>query len=160
MAITSEMSRYSGLPQVINKTVTNTLSKTGVFKQPLSVMNPVFEIQGQDVIQGLSNGSINYMKIEGKYYYVMDVKYINNNMAEVSLHMDVLMTYKTQINNLDVLLERSSTPTNKNVRDGSYPLSSEQTYEVIDLPNGYSEFEEDGVYVMVTNQNGYEPYTP
>lgn len=148
--------RYTGLPQVINKSPTTVKTLTGNFRQPFSLMNPIIDVSGGDVQSHLMSNGVNYAMIDGKYYYIQDVTARHNQHLEIKLHLDVLMTYKDEINKLDVMLERSSTAPNDNIRDDMYPLDSNKSYTVIDLPNGFSDQEADGTYILVTNQTGYE----
>lgn len=76
-------------------------------------------------------------------------------MTTIVLHMDVLNSYKDEINKMEVMLERSSNSLESDVVDSQYPLASNKLIETIDLPIGFSELEEDGTYILVTSQNLY-----
>lgn len=154
--VTIKLMRYTGIPQVINKQPTTVHTIQGTFRQPYSLMNPVVELAGNTIQDLLYNNQTNYAMIDDKYYYIMDWKIMANNYTEVILHLDVLMTYKTEIGKLHVTLERSSNPSNRDIPDNMFPLSSNRTFETITFPNQWSGDEKDGTYIMVTNQTGYE----
>lgn len=165
MAVKVELRRYSGLPQVIKKNTSLITEATGTFNQPYSLMNPTINLAGSYVsnIPGtfiqeiLADGRANYVKIEDKYYFIMDWKIMPNNYVEISLHLDVLTTYQDIISELYVGLERSSTAPNKDIQDGMFPTSMNKEYVTIDFPRGFSEDESKGTYILVTAQNGYSP---
>jgi len=85
-------------------------------KEPCSKQNPVF------LVQGLNNSTLNYnyCKWGGHCYWIDEIRYITNNIVEVSCHMDVLGTYKDNIIAEGVAyVEYTSNPTfwNKKVDD-------------------------------------------
>lgn len=74
-----------------SQTFTGT-SLSCVLKEPCSMQNPVFQVQG------LSKAALyNYASFENRYYWVDDVTYLTNNIQEVSCHLDPLATFKTAI---------------------------------------------------------------
>lgn len=157
MAVTVELRRYRGLPQVIKKNTDFIMDRTGTFNQPYSLMNPTLNIEmGGNALKGyLIDGYANYVKIDDKYYFIVDWKVMPNNYIEISLHLDVLTTYQDIIGELYVWLERSSTSPNKDVQDGMLPLSMNKEYVTVDFPRGFSEDESKGTYILVAAQSGY-----
>lgn len=155
MSVTVELRSYRGLPQVINKYSTIVETITGTFNQPYSLMDPVINVTGDNIQKILTDGTANYVKIEDKYYFIMDWTVMPNNYVEISLHLDVLTTYQDEIRELYVGLERSSTAPNKDIQDGMYPTSMNKEYVTIDFPRGFSEDESKGTYILVAAQNGY-----
>lgn len=159
MTATMTLYRYQGLPQVINKNLVKLYDLTGDFRQPLTLMNPVFVVTGTDNQGSFLGNSCNYCEIEGNYYYLMDYQIMPKGAIQISLHLDVLMTYKEQINNLEVMLDRSSNATDKDIADQMLPLSANKDITTQDFPRGLSESEDQGCYVLITSQNGYTPAT-
>lgn len=167
--------RYNGLPQVIDKNfeiVKEAIS--GSFNQPYSLMNPTITLSGQvdDTIGGnLTNmffsNNVNYLVVandgkgadggyvSAKYYYITDYEFTRQNYLQLKLHLDVLTTYRREINRLDVMLERSEESEEDDVHDSLLPVSSNFDIERIDLPSKFNESETTGTYVLVTSQNGY-----
>lgn len=85
----------------INSTKQSFASSTSlscVLKEPCSMQNPVFQVQG------LTKGTMyNYCQFESRYYWVDDVKYLTNNIQEVTCHLDPLATYKSAIGSTKAL---------------------------------------------------------
>lgn len=68
-------------------------------KNPTSVHDPVFEVQG------LTDGSMyNYASWGSRYYWVDDVIQITNTISEVHCHLDPLATYKSAITGTSALV--------------------------------------------------------
>lgn len=152
---TVRLLRYAGLPQVINKNVTELRTVNGVFRQPLALMNPSIEFT--DSVQGLfSSGTCTYMQVNGNFYYVMDYEMLNEGRLVVHLHLDVLMSYKTEVNALNILLERSSAGGDPDREDTMMPISNNFDIEKHNLPHAFNPNEEDGAYVLVTSQSDYD----
>lgn len=114
----------------INKAEKNRLDKshyielsntvTGTLREVTSLTDPVIRIEtSSDGVTVAQLSNINYIYIEEfrRYYYVNEIKSIRNNMWELSCHVDVLMSYKYQLSNLDVILDRSSSDFNKETYD-------------------------------------------
>ncbi len=87
---------------------------SGQLTEPSSLIDPVIVI----------NSSTNYFKADaahpanyayipdfGRYYFIREVVSIAKDLWRVSLHVDVLMTYKTQIANCAGYLNRTANPT-------------------------------------------------
>lgn len=148
---------YNGSPQVIKKRIDTGRRITGVFKQPYSLMNPVVQIQDTMVFEGLRKNDYNYMVIDGKSYYVTGWEAVQSKLVEVRLHLDVLRTYQNQILNMNVMLDRSSSSSEKDIADSMYPLSAGKNYSVKEFPRAFSDKEDQGTYVLVAAQSGYTP---
>ncbi len=146
--------KYRGIPQVINKTLSGGTRVSGVFRQPFDFKSPTLKLStGYDAFR---NNGINYVLIDGKYYYVLDWSIEESGAISLELHIDVLMTYKDDIMDMDVILSRSETGDDDLV-DGLIPLSSNKAYERREYEIGFSEQEEFGTYVLITAQTGYSP---
>ncbi len=58
-----------------------------------------------------------YIGVFGRFYYISDIEVNENNLQTVSLTVDVLQSFKTQIENNNALIERQRTKTNKYFND-------------------------------------------
>lgn len=90
----------------LNKTLTGELSLTGNFKNNFSLSN-------LELVLSFNNPELfdyNYAYIEllHRYYFIDDCLVLSNNRIELSLKIDVLMTYKNDIENMIVKLDKSS----------------------------------------------------
>lgn len=93
-----------------------------VLKEPTSVLNPVFIIQGYNL-------SWNYIKWGVRYYYVDDIVIVHNNIAEYHCSTDVMATYKTDIGASSQYILRSASEYNGRIVDNYYPALAKNTHE-------------------------------
>lgn len=99
----------------IGKTLSNshTISDV-VLKRDTSILRPVLLINSAHDIY-----TYNYMYISefGRYYFIDDIRSVNNNMWEISAHVDVLETYKNQILANTAVIRRQSLKYNTYLND-------------------------------------------
>ena len=91
----------TSLPNKVNKTFAVVKTTNGAVNGEFDERNPVIDFKG-------GTTGINYAKVNGKWYYIVGVTYPSNGIMRVTFEMDLLMTYKTYINNLQGLIARSS----------------------------------------------------
>lgn len=74
------------------QTFSSSFSADCKLKEPCSMHNPVF------IVQGLSKSNFyNYCQFEGRYYWIDDIVYETRDIQNVSCHLDPLATYKNAI---------------------------------------------------------------
>lgn len=102
----------------IDKTLTAVVTATGTLRDGASILNPEVEIE--TALTESMVGAINYAYIEafGRYYYVTDIKTETNGLWVVSMHVDVLMTYKTEIRAQNAVVARQEASFNMYLDDG------------------------------------------
>ena len=134
---------------VLNKNITLISTHNIKLKDECNIMTPSILIHGD-----ISN-DINYAYIEkwGRYYYVRDKKSLNNGIYEINLTVDVLMSFKEKILNLQCIIDKQqdSTNINKYYDDGSFTVSSKEFIETINFPNG---FNDNGEFILITAGGG------
>lgn len=76
-----------------------------IFLTDVNILNPVIRIQGNVA----ESDDFNYAYIPelGKYYYVNNINIVSNTIYEISLHVDVLMTYSAEIRNQEAVINRN-----------------------------------------------------
>lgn len=115
---------YSGFSKKPNSTKqpTGGTSKSVVLKQPTSVLNPVFIIEGYNL-------AWNYIQWGVRYYYVDDIVIVHNNIAEYHCSTDVMATYKNDIGASSQYILRSASAYNGRIVDNYYPALALNTHE-------------------------------
>lgn len=101
----------------MDKTLTTIATISGTLKNATSIIDPVIIIEGD-----LSSFTgCNYMTIDtfGRSYFVNNIRSINNNLFEVSGHVDVLSTYKTEIRRNSAIIRKQQHQWNLYLNDGS-----------------------------------------
>lgn len=129
----------------LNKTITLLIEKNVKLKNETNIIRPTIILNGD-----ISN-NMNYVYIPkfNRYYYIVDKKSINNEMFEIFLEVDVLMSFKEIILNLHCIIDKQQdlTNINKYYNDGSFIVSSKEFIKTINFPNG---FNENGEFILIT----------
>ena len=132
----------------IGKNLTNshTISDV-VLKRDTSILRPVLLINSvQDIY------TYNYMYISefGRYYFIDDIRSVNNNMWEISAHVDVLETYKTDILSNTAVLKRQERKFNLYLDDPEFKVLNNYRIQTKRFA-GTSGWTKQLHYVLVTN---------
>ena len=141
------------LPNVLNKTVSTTATYDAQMVTPIDDKQIVVRVALP--YSAVNWKAINYMEVDGAYYYINSVKHIANGMSEINGSIDLLMTYRGAINQLSVLAERSTSHGSPNIAD---PLRSSEAGEKVALTKfsgGVDDTEGAGAFVLSTSQEGY-----
>ena len=89
--------------------INNVLLKSGT-----SIQNPIFTINGNNFS---SMCNFNYLKFEANYYFIDDIKSVNNATVEITASLDVLATYKDDIGNYECVISRCNNASYYNLYD-------------------------------------------
>lgn len=123
--------------------LTNTL--TGTFRNESGMIHPEILVEIESV------GTANYAYISEfhRYYYIRDVKSIRNNLWLLYLDVDPLMSFKTDILQMKVVLvESESTGVDNYLADDRVWIAKvKDKTDIITFPNGLSA---DGDYILIT----------
>ena len=134
----------------INKTLTNATVLTGDFREETGFLSQVFRVEG------MQNRSFNYTYIPdfNRYYYIEEYRSLGHNILELQLKVDVLMSYKTDILNTTVILERTSMPSNAilDINDGSMVSKEGMKDEIYEFQNSPIDFQYGSVILMTVGR--------
>lgn len=78
----------------VSKIITLLSSLNCELKNETNVMDPVLIVS---ITENLYNSNYCYIPTFGRYYFINDIRVIDAHRAELSCHVDVLMTYWDQI---------------------------------------------------------------
>ena len=128
----------------IGKTLSNshTISDV-VLKRDTSILRPVLLINSaQDIY------TYNYMYISefGRYYFIDDIRSVNNNMWEISAHVDVLETYKIPILANTAVIRRQSQKYNTYLNDPEWKTYAYEQVAAFKFP--VTPFNKDLKYIL------------
>ena len=98
--------------------------------------------------------AINYMEVDGAYYYIDSVKHIANGLSEINGSIDLLMTYRDAIRQLNVLAERSTSHGSPLISDPMRAAEAGERVNTLIFPS-INDGEANGAYILSTSQNGY-----
>lgn len=115
--------KFVGDKRQVNKDTSNgsTLIETinGDFRADTDVLNPVIEITPTTTSTAakiLKEANYCYIDVLGRYYYIENMQVQSGNRIRLSLKVDVLMTWKTEILALNQgIVERNGEASNSNL---------------------------------------------
>ena len=104
MAFTISLFKTASENNRVVKVLTDEKQLSGELRNQTSVLNPTIRIESSDNISGY-----NYCYISefGRYYYITDIVSVRTNRWVVSLRCDVLMSYKDEIQSMNVILNNT-----------------------------------------------------
>lgn len=156
--------RNSAEPNRVDKSdyLTTVQTISGVLREETSILAPIIKLE----LSSRPNANYCYIPQFGRYYYITDIVSIRNNLWELTLSVDVLMSHKEAILSSKGFVERNEFASNpllidkKRVIEQGYDI---ETHEVendvfVDYPETDTDTEESDIigtelfYVL----NGYK----
>ena len=131
----------------ITKTLSNGLTLTGTLREESSIINPSF------IIQADNPSSYNYCYISefNRYYFITNITSIRNNLWRIDCVVDVLMSFASDILNLDVIVSDISdgeSPSETYYSGQQWSSTVKTSTSVINFPSGLLD---DGEYILITS---------
>lgn len=127
------------------KELTDGITLTGTLRSQSSVMSPSLQIQDIAVI------GYNYCYIPdfGRYYYINDINALRANLFELSLGIDVLMTYASEIRGNYAIVDKVENfgVAFNYINDGSWINTNRTDQSIINFANG---FNDNGEFILIT----------
>lgn len=128
----------------IGKNLTNDFSLSGTLRDVTNIINPVILIELNEI------GNYNYCYIPSfkRYYFITDITVIRTGLFAISLTVDVLESFKTDIKNLSViLLNTQNVGTNNYLSSQVFRNNVKSKTDIINFPNGLNDF---GEFILIT----------
>lgn len=128
----------------IGKTLTDTTTFSGTLREETSILNPVVVIEGDD----LTGFNYAYISAFSRYYFITDITSVRNNLWRVSLKVDVLESFGTQIKNQYAVIVASETNENSDYLEGPQWKAKVKTLtDILPFSNGLLDT---GEYILIT----------
>lgn len=120
----------------LDKTLTTLATLTGTLRSDTSVIDPVFQIEG-DLSSYIS---ANYCTVEafGRSYFINNIRSVRNNLFEIACHVDVLSSFKTQIRTNRAIIHKSERNWNLYLNDGSLKTYQDPIIYTKEFSSGFS----------------------
>lgn len=123
----------------MDKTLTTIYDIEGTLKDTTSIIDPVIMFDG-DLTDSVN---MNYMTIPifNRSYFITNIKSIRNGLFEISGHVDVLTTYKSQIRGCQAIVEKQERKWNLYLNDGSLRVYQNPEVTTKTFPSGFNTME-------------------
>lgn len=129
----------------IFKELTTGVTLEGVLRDESSIVNPIIMFESNEVMKY----NFCYIPQWQRYYFVRDVKSYRNNIYIVTLECDVLMSFKNDIINFSVVVDKQTMTENGDeyIDDGSLVCDNVMFNRVYNFSKGFNESPE---YILIT----------
>lgn len=120
----------------VNKSVSTLITLTGTLKNETSIIDPVILVEGDLT----SYATCNYMTIEtfGRSYFITNIRSVRENLFEVSGHVDVLSSFKSQLLSNSGIIKRQENSWNLYLNDGTFKVYQNPQIVTKEFPYGFS----------------------
>ena len=128
----------SAPPNKVDKSANLTVVETleGVLRMPTSIINPTVTIERASPV------GFNYIRIPefNRYYFVTGVSSTANNIVSIAAHVDVLMTYNSQIRQMYAVVRRNEFKYNLYLDDNLFKVYQNSNHKIISWERGFNDF--------------------
>lgn len=123
----------------MDKTITTIASLSGTLKDATSIIDPVILVEG-DLSQF---AQCNYMTIPvfGRSYFVTNIRSIRNDLFEISAHVDVISTWKSEIRGNLAIVKKQQNDWNLYLNDGTFHTYQNPMVLAKEFPSGFNTLE-------------------
>lgn len=127
------------------KELSDGITLTGTLRGQASVMSPSLQIQ--DIV--VFGYNYCYIPDFGRYYYINDINALRANLFELSLGIDVLMTYASEIRRNYAIVDKVENfgVAFNYINDGSWINTNRADQSIINFANG---FNDNGEFILIT----------
>ena len=127
------------------KELSDGITLAGTLRAQSSVMAPAFTVQDVSVI------GYNYCYIPdfGRWYYINNINALRSNLFELSLGIDVLMTYAEAIRKNYAIVDKVENlgVAYNYINDGSWVNTNRMDQSIINFSGG---FNDNGEFILIT----------
>lgn len=133
-------------PNYVSKSIAEVISLEGTLREPTSIIDPVV------IVERNSPMGFNYAHIPifNRYYFITGISSEANSLVAIAMHVDVLMTYKEQIANMNAIIKRQENQYNLYLDDGIFKAYQNTKHKIIKFPYGFNDFS----YILALAGNG------
>lgn len=128
----------------IGKNLTNDLSISGTLRDTTNIINPIILVE----LNEISNYNYCHIPNFNRYYFITDITVIRTGLYAISLLVDVLESFKTDIKNLSViLLNTQNSGVNNYLPSPVFRNNVKSKTDIINFPNGLND---SGEFILIT----------
>lgn len=146
MAFEIQLCRNNSETNRIGKDVVVLSTMSGTLKDGTSLIDPVI------LIESASVPICNYVIIAAfnRKYFVKDIKSVRNNLWEISMHVDVLDSYASEIRSTNAIIARNEYEYNLYLNDERWWLSQKRFTVTKTLSGGLNGFNTTENILLIT----------
>ena len=121
----------------LDKSITDLITLTGTLRDKTSIVDPIIVLEGD--LSSYVN--CNYLTISAfnRSYFVNNITSLKNDLFEITAHVDVLSTYKSQIRANSAIIARQEKKWNLYLNDGVFKTYQNPFIVTKAFPSGFTE---------------------
>lgn len=127
----------------VGKTLINAQTFTGNLRQSTSIINPFIMLNADNP----TVYNYAYIPAFNRYYFINKIEAYRTGLFILTMSVDVLETYKTEIKRMLAIIDKNETVGNNYFNDGSFVLDSRAYNQIINFSNG---FNDNGEFILIT----------
>lgn len=127
----------------INKALNPVRTLTGSLKNNCSIETPTVIINNS----GMINANYAYIPEFGRYYYITDQIILSNERVSISMKVDVLESFKSDILSLSAIVEQSTSNYDKYMSDEIWLAKVKKSTTIINFSSGLLDT---GQFILIT----------
>ena len=120
----------------INKSITLLSSLSGTLREESSIIDPVITMEG--IGDFITTANYAYIPDFGRYYFITNIESVNTKLWRVSMHVDVLYTYASEILANDAIIERNENEYDLKLNDGLFQTQQNPRIAQYPFPSGFN----------------------
>lgn len=121
----------------IVKAPTSGTSLTGSLVEGTDIMDPDILIESAS----LPAGNYAYIQDFGRYYYITNIESVKNGLWRLHMHVDVLMSFSSQILANTAVIARAASTWNLYLEDSRYKAYADPIVVTRVFPNGFNTYQ-------------------
>lgn len=118
----------------LDKTFSAGLTIDCKLKSQTSIIDPTVIITAANTVIGYNYA---YIADWHRYYYIRDISSVNNDIWEVTMHVDVLKSFSNGIYNSPCIISKNANNYNLYLNDPNYKCLQDDNILKIPFPNGF-----------------------
>lgn len=128
----------------LDKNLSNAKTFSGKLREESSIVNPYILMQ----IENPSSFNYAYIPEFKRYYFITDITSIRTDLWKISMHVDVLMSFKDKIKATPVILSDTESAGATNYLIGEqWKTNAKNTTEIKQFPRGLNT---NGEFILIT----------
>jgi len=133
--------KTNSAPNRVDKSqyLNSTISIQGSLVDETNVMTPSILIKNSDAGKILQSNYAYIPEFDKRYYFITSIDSVRNGLFRINMKIDVLMTYKGAIKQLNAIISKYEKPgqfTNNFYNDGTFKNTEETVIQYLDsFPN-------------------------
>lgn len=132
----------------LNKDLETIATYEGYLKNECSIQNPTVFIEGAFNIGNNINANYMFLPDYRRYYYITDITQVRANLVKITGRVDVLMSFKDEIQNSMGIVRKQAHNYNLFLDDGSLKVYQDKLIICKEFPNGFPK--ENDHFILVT----------